>query len=446
MLVTNLFAQDSYQEVDSKSYQLYTEKNWQELSQYGKAASEKGYDYYYLNVRIGIAFFELKDFENAKSYFEKALQNSSASTYAKEYLFWSYYNLEEEIEAQKIYQSLPDSIQKRMDYHPSRIIDYIYVEGGMKKSNNKVAADNLFYGRVGFKHQFLPRFHIYHEYSYMEQKAIWGEMKQHQYLFIPSINLGKKWNISVAFNGSNYKSQLNYIDSTKKQGSHYQYSSGGSNYVVDTVITSHYLFRGGYEQNSVLAQLNINKRIRDWSFTSHFNIYQAFENPNYTRIVDYSYNIREVVMPFSPPTFSQQSNSDTMLFNKNNIYRQLQYGLDFNIKPIKNIILGADINYIYHSDFSKLNIIPYIRLYIGNSFSLFAYYVQKGNYVLSLFEGTQFLNSFDELKHKVNLTGMVRISSKVELYTTFQNGKIIDNLSLREYQLNSLFIGVKFRP
>ena len=43
--------------VEQKSYQLYLDKNWSELIKYGNMAVDKGYDYFYLQMRIGIAFY-----------------------------------------------------------------------------------------------------------------------------------------------------------------------------------------------------------------------------------------------------------------------------------------------------------------------------------------------------------------------------------------------------
>ncbi len=446
LFTSTLFAQDSFQEVDSKSYKLYTEKKWEELSQYGKAASEKGYDYYYLNVRIGIAFFELKDFEKAKTYFEKALQNSSASTFAKEYLFWCYYNLEETSEARKIYRSLPDSIKKRMDYHPSRIVDYIYAEGGIKMSNNKDASDNLQYGRVGINHQFSPRFSIYHQYSYVQQKAIWGDMKQHQYLLLPSINFNKKWTISTALNYSNYQSNLDYNDQAtwKDKGS---YSSDSGRYNVDSTINKHYIFEGMYQQNALLLQININKETRGWSFTPHVAVYQVWAIPDYQKTIT-TQNELAIIKVMGPPQPILQTTHDSLYieYKDKEIYQQWQQGINVSFNNDKITSFGADINFIYHQDFTKWSVIPYIRTRVSKNVSLFAYYVRKGNYVLSLFEGTQLLNSFDQINSKINITGEFKLFKKLELFTTYQYESVTDNLSLRDYQLNSLFIGLKFRP
>lgn len=445
LLTIHLLAQDSYQQVDSKSYQLYLDENWEDLAAYGNDASQNGFDYYYLNVRTGRAFFELKDFENAKNYFEKALKNNSASTFAKEYLFWSYYNLEQTNKAQEVFRSLPDSIQKRMDYKSARIIDYVYAEGGIKMANNKETAGDLLYGRFGLNHHLSGRFNVYHEYSYMQQKAIWGDMKQHQYALIPSFQLNKGWTISTPFNYSNYKSNLDY-DETFSYVTRNSYNSDTGRFDIDTTTTQNYLFKGTYQQNALLSQININKQINNFSFTPHVSLYQVWSNPNYQKTINTTKDVRVIKVMFPPPFFYSKNQTERTDYNKKTTYQQWQYGFDLNYTIQKVITIGADINFIYHSDYSKWNIIPYMRANISDGFSLFAYFVKKGNYALSMFSGTQFLNTFDAINNKISITGEFKLAKKVGLFTTYQYESITDNLSLRDYQFNSLFIGLKIRP
>ena len=65
------FAQDtlSAASVEQKTYQLYLDKNWNELITYGNKAIEKGYDYFYLQLRVGIAYYEKKNYRIAEIYF-----------------------------------------------------------------------------------------------------------------------------------------------------------------------------------------------------------------------------------------------------------------------------------------------------------------------------------------------------------------------------------------
>ena len=48
--------------VEQKSYQLYLDKKWPELIKFGNKAIHLGYDYFYLQMRIGIAYYEKKNY------------------------------------------------------------------------------------------------------------------------------------------------------------------------------------------------------------------------------------------------------------------------------------------------------------------------------------------------------------------------------------------------
>ena len=56
--------------VEQKSYQLYLDKNWNELIKFGNRAINSGFDYYYLQIRIGIAYFEKKNYSLAENHFK----------------------------------------------------------------------------------------------------------------------------------------------------------------------------------------------------------------------------------------------------------------------------------------------------------------------------------------------------------------------------------------
>jgi tetratricopeptide (TPR) repeat protein len=76
--------------VEQKTLQLYRDKNWTELINFGNTALKKGYDYFYIQMRMGIAYYEKKNYCNAESHFRKALQFSTGDELALEYLYYCY--------------------------------------------------------------------------------------------------------------------------------------------------------------------------------------------------------------------------------------------------------------------------------------------------------------------------------------------------------------------
>lgn len=435
--------QDSFKSIDSISYSLYQNREWKKLALFGNNSFEKGYDYYYLNVRTGVAYFERGNYKQAEDFFRRALENNSANTFAKEYLFWTLYNSGAEPEASIIYADLPDSIKSKMDYKPKRVFDYLYAEGGVKFSGNKSNANNLYYGDFTLNHQFSPRFQLTQSYIYMDQKLVWGSMQQHQYVLTPTINLNKRWKISTTLNYSNYQSQLDYNDTFNWKTSTKKGANGQLN-MTDSLISRNYLFNGNYKQNSLLIQLNINKRIGNWSLTPHIGVYSQWDDPDYEKTVRGTYEIT-TYSPSKTPIIENKSDTVLTSHTSKNYFVSEQFGLDLSYTILNRLTLGLDANYIHYSGFNKFNVSPYFRLMITKKISVSAYYASKKGYLLSLNGGALFLNSYDVVKNKVSLTAEFILSKRIQMFTTYQYERDTDNLSLRNYQLNSAYIGLKIK-
>ena len=85
-------AQDkiSYPTVDKKTYEQYLNEDWKDLIKTGKEALKHDIDFYYLQVRMGIAFYELKKYPKAVRNFENALNENKKDMLIQEYLYFSY--------------------------------------------------------------------------------------------------------------------------------------------------------------------------------------------------------------------------------------------------------------------------------------------------------------------------------------------------------------------
>lgn len=81
----------SFKYTDSLTYSLYNEKRWDDLIAAGNSSIRTGLDYYYLRMRIGIAYYENKNYVRSAKHFRKALDFNVDDQVALEYLFYSYY-------------------------------------------------------------------------------------------------------------------------------------------------------------------------------------------------------------------------------------------------------------------------------------------------------------------------------------------------------------------
>ena len=102
-LTTGGFSQDTlnFRTVDATTYQAYVEKNWDKVIEIGNEALEQEIDYYYLRIRMGIAYFEKTNYRKSIIHLEKAINTNNSEVIAVEYLFYAYKNIGDDIQAMK---------------------------------------------------------------------------------------------------------------------------------------------------------------------------------------------------------------------------------------------------------------------------------------------------------------------------------------------------------
>ncbi|HLN20606.1 MAG TPA: hypothetical protein VK213_05925 [Bacteroidales bacterium] len=76
---------------DSITYNLYLRQQWVELTDKAEEAIKSGFDYYYMRMRLAIAYYERHNYARASENFIRALEFSADDQLALEYLFYSYY-------------------------------------------------------------------------------------------------------------------------------------------------------------------------------------------------------------------------------------------------------------------------------------------------------------------------------------------------------------------
>jgi len=78
-----------FNRVNTETYRLYLEQEWDSLIDMGKEALEQDLDYYYLRIRLGIACYNTKNYRKAASHLKMALELNQGDPVAMEYLYYS---------------------------------------------------------------------------------------------------------------------------------------------------------------------------------------------------------------------------------------------------------------------------------------------------------------------------------------------------------------------
>lgn len=115
---------------DALTYRYYLEQKWDSLTNAGKNFIRDGIDFYYLRMRLGIAYYEKNNYSLAIPHFRKALQFDPNNQVALEYLYYSYLFLNRDMDAHLTGKGLTPETQERLGIQPRFITslstDYTY--------------------------------------------------------------------------------------------------------------------------------------------------------------------------------------------------------------------------------------------------------------------------------------------------------------------------------
>ena len=217
------------QSVDRKTYELYENRKWKELIETGKLARKKNIDFYYLQYRMGIAYYELKNYRKAIPFFEKVVKQQAQDKPALEYLYYSYLFSGREDDARVLALEFDPEMRTKLNLYNNELIlngigfeykkylfdDYIISWEIDREIEQKVRKD-LNYFNLNLTHYSKKKFKLFHAFSYLlgsnqvfnpeyDVYEFDEAVKQFQYYIAGSWQLNK---------GSYLKLGLHYVNTT----------------------------------------------------------------------------------------------------------------------------------------------------------------------------------------------------------------------------------------
>lgn len=189
----------SFQEVNSKTLDYFYKKDWKPLIHFGEKALQKGMDFYGLRYRLGVAYYEQKDYWKSSRHFENTLRFNRGDFYAQEYLYYSYLFTGREDDALLLSAEFNDNLKKKIGIKKYKPLDFIYLESGVKASSKQDSVENLYYGTIGLEHRIGYRFKLYHAFSYLNQQYLGTELNQYEYYLKTDAAVAKGLSVISAF-------------------------------------------------------------------------------------------------------------------------------------------------------------------------------------------------------------------------------------------------------
>lgn len=220
----------NYAEVDKKSYELFLQKKWEELIAFNDQAGENGIEYFNLQARTGIAWYNLGKYRKASTWFFKAWENDQHLEWLQEYLYYSLVYSGRYAEASKLAVDFTPQLKQKIDFQKMKPLR-MALEGGyswnpdidqLLNSELDVEAEvgsdygeafffkNYHFESLDYSHQIAPGVILNHNFTHIgvnrTEQLFWGsrnnfpiDISQNQYFLNPLFTLGK-WYVSPSAN------------------------------------------------------------------------------------------------------------------------------------------------------------------------------------------------------------------------------------------------------
>lgn len=173
--------------IDEQTYTTFISGNYQETIKLGNESLRKNIDFYYLRYRLGVSYFELKNYEKAIYHLEKAKAFDSNDPNLMEYLYYAYIYMNQTEKAYQLTAIFPDELKAKVN-HKTPLFKSVAFETGLLQTNDlnnlkKVdlrngypTAQGTFYSDVAFgnlliTNQITPNFKLQNHFSYVSNTS-----------------------------------------------------------------------------------------------------------------------------------------------------------------------------------------------------------------------------------------------------------------------------------
>lgn len=437
-------AQINYPETDSLTFRLYSEKRWKELCRLDRHIDKDSLDYYYLNLRLGIACYERGKWNAAKSNFRAAMDKNPSGETAPLYLGLIYADQGWTSEAEQLLQRIDSSSTNSKTNRLKRIISDFYLEAGRKSSDEPDLAGAVNYYYAGWQQKLSVRWSVRHAVSFAEQALNWSNYNQLSYALAPTFYIGKGWYTGLTAGIISFRRDVNSFIDESELISRTNLSTPQGTVIRDSVYITQASVQGATNVFSTVLHLSLNKRLNDFSL----GIQGAFYHDRISPFLDSVFyeNKRTVfIHPVNPVNIIDRPDTDSFRIDSRSTISYYQAGLNFSytirLNARLSLDLGSEVQYVHSDNIKEVFLMPLLQLVNRGRYSFKAYYFEKGFYPVSVSGGTQIYNTPDRINKKISCTLGVWLNSTTSVYLTGQHEMITDAFTNGQYRLLSAYIG-----
>jgi tetratricopeptide (TPR) repeat protein len=346
---------------NNETFRLYQNSNWRSLVKVGEEALKENYDFFYMRVRLGAAYYGLQQYRMAIRQFKKALEFNADDPLSIEYLYYSYVFSGRYLDANLVWEKHKAILKNRNIKSPNNFITGMYTEGGIKiSSQNEEGVGNITNFHIGVAQQLGARLHLYQGYTRVAQS-----FTEYQYYT----------------SGGLFGPPRTYVQEIK-----YKYPQHEYFIKADVPIVKGLLVNGSFH-----------------SQTFNDSTGARVNNRGYMIGLKQNNTISEIYLAYAASDINRLS--------------QVQYMGGITIYPLASSKLYLQTLYTYHKEDGIVNNVYYLKLggSLTNKFWLDAYGSLGGMKNFQELEGYQMYNIPNKINYRWGTTGSLYLGSAGKL-------------------------------
>ncbi len=176
-------AQTTAEQIDKQTYDAFFSKDYKTTIQIGNKALKQNIDFYFLRYRLGVSYYETKNYEQAVTHLEKAKATENSDPVLLEYLYYAYVFCNRIEKSELLATTFSPELKAKVGYK-NQLFKSVSAEFGLLRTNNNNKylkgsnpnARGTFYSDVEFsnvvlENQFSPRFKVLNGFSYVSNTS-----------------------------------------------------------------------------------------------------------------------------------------------------------------------------------------------------------------------------------------------------------------------------------
>lgn len=305
----------SIKDVDSTTYALFLKQDWKPIITLGKQSIAEGVDFYYLKVRIGIAYFKENKMFSAIQFLEEAYALDPKNVVVQDYLYWAYRYSGLEMESRLFYSKMSKALKDeiKLDLPVVSSISFNVLAANnldydtqLKSNANgqtdhfRIIPENYQMYSLGMSHPISKGLNLFHQFTLVPANSVQQtnagsvlqnetyKVMEYRYYGDVTIALGNRWYLDTYLNAifGDYDN-LNTVTSDSK------------------IKYNNMVFGGAITKASYLIKSSINMSVSNLNGSNQFQMGYAMSL--------YPLGSTELV-PFGSLQYKSQDSKSNMVF------------------------------------------------------------------------------------------------------------------------------------